>query len=343
MDLVERLRAWSYQRQRLGDPAATPREALRSVVGVYSAHPTAPLALAARTRRMTADDFRALDRKKQALRIPAMRLSIFLVPKSSTAKIFTALRPPLDFILNRLTHDEALIRDYEKIAKRILAAAPEPRTAQELQEPADVGKNLSLMLRSLRYEGRLLAVGAEGLRSDALRYVATSKWVPRDLDGGDEEKALAWLAGEYLQAFGPTRVADFAWWTGVKRPAAATAFEAHKTVEVYDGLLLPAAQQKAFEAVKRPKGKVDLLPKWDSYTMGLAPDGRQRFVHPDVQKKAYTPAGDGNPVVLVDGQVAGTWNLTVKDGASVDLFDSLGPSARRRLDKRLEEVAALLG
>jgi hypothetical protein len=105
-----------------------------------------------------------------------MRLSIFLVPKSSAAKIFTALRPPLDFILNRLTHDEALIRDYEKIAKRILAAAPAPRTAQELQEPADVGKNLSLMLRSLRYEGRLLAVGSEGLRSDALRYVATSKW-----------------------------------------------------------------------------------------------------------------------------------------------------------------------
>jgi hypothetical protein len=50
----------------------------------------------------------------------------------------------------------------------------------------------------------------------------------------------------------------------------------------------PAAQQKVFEAVKCPKGSVDLLPKWDSYTMGLAPDGRQRFVHPEVQKKAYT-------------------------------------------------------
>ncbi len=166
--------------------------------------------------------------------------------------------------------------------------------------------------------------------------------MPKDLDAGDEEKALAWLAGEYLNAFGPIRVTDFAWWAGVKKPAAAAALEGHKTVDLGEGLLLPAAQQKAFEAVKRPKGTLDLLPKWDSYTMGLMPDGRQRFVHPDVQKQAYSPAGDGNPVVLVDGQVAGTWKLTVKDGASVDLFDSLGPTARRRLDQRLEEVAALL-
>jgi hypothetical protein len=72
---------------------------------------------------MTPDDFRALDGRKQALRIPAMRLSIFLVPKASAPRIFTALRPPLDFILKRLTRDKALIRDYEKIAKRILAAA----------------------------------------------------------------------------------------------------------------------------------------------------------------------------------------------------------------------------
>lgn len=47
--------------------------------------------------------------------------------------------------------------------------------------------------------------------------------------------------------------------------------------------------------------------------------------------------------MLVDGQVAGTWSLTVKDGASLDLFDSLGPAARKRLDECLEEVAVLLG
>lgn len=292
---------------------------------------------------MTTDDFRALDRRKQALRVPAMRLSIFLVPKASAPRIFTALRPPPDFILKRLTRDKTLIRDYEQIAKRIVAAAGKPRTAQELQDHAGVGKNLSLMLRSLRHEGRLLAVGSESLRSDALRYVATSRWVPKGLDAGDQEKALAWLAGEYLKAFGPIRVGDFAWWTGLKKSAATAALEGHKTVNVGDGLLLPAAQRKKFEAVKRPKGTLHLLPKWDSYIIGLAPDGRERFVHPDVQNKAYTPAGDGNPVVLVDGQVAGTWSLTVKDGASLDLFDSLGPAARKRLDERLEEVAVLLG
>ncbi|MGZ4590002.1 MAG: hypothetical protein ACXV2I_04330, partial [Actinomycetes bacterium] len=65
MDLTGRLRAWTHHRQRLGASAAvTPGEALRAVVGVYSAHPTAPLALAARARRMSAAAFRALESER---------------------------------------------------------------------------------------------------------------------------------------------------------------------------------------------------------------------------------------------------------------------------------------
>lgn len=47
---------------------------------------------------------------------------------------------------------------------------------------------------------------------------------------------------------------------------------------------------------------VDVLPKWNRYTVGYATDGRERLAHPDVQGRAYTSAGDGLVgVVLVDG------------------------------------------
>jgi hypothetical protein len=62
----------------------------------------------------------------------------------------------------------------------------------------------------------------------------------------------------------------------------------------------------------------------------------------------YTPigtglAGDGNPVVLVDGEVVGLWTYTLKDGAHVDPFDTLGPRIRRKVDEKLDAVVALLG
>jgi hypothetical protein len=44
----EKARWWSYHRQRLGQRASDAEQALRSVVGVYSSHPTAPLSLHAR-------------------------------------------------------------------------------------------------------------------------------------------------------------------------------------------------------------------------------------------------------------------------------------------------------
>jgi hypothetical protein len=60
---------------------------------------------------------------------------------------------------------------------------------------------------------------------------------------------------------------------------------------------------------------IDVLPKWDSYTMGYAPDGRQRFIDDRYLKQAYTSAtgspgataGDGLPLVLVGGRAVASW------------------------------------
>jgi hypothetical protein len=51
----EKARWWSYHRQRLGQRASDAEQALRSVVGVYSSHPTAPLSLHARVYNEAGD------------------------------------------------------------------------------------------------------------------------------------------------------------------------------------------------------------------------------------------------------------------------------------------------
>ncbi len=348
MDLTERAGAWSYHRQGLGRTGGSLRKALAAVVAVYATHPTAPLALRARCPAFTPPRYRRLDADRTALRIPAMRGSVFLVPRETAATIFTAVRPVSSRSIRTLKRYGFAEREYAKMGRRIIAAASEPATSKSLESPAGVeGQRLGALLRCLRYEGRLLALPHEGLNSGAHRYVSTEAWIPDDFDTGDPETALAWLAGAYLRGYGPARVEDFAWWAGIGKRAAAKALATLPTVDVGDGLLLPRREEAAFGKVKAPRGTVDLLPKWDAYTMGHAPDGRRRFVHPDVQERVYTPLGvglpgDGNPVVLVDGRAVATWTFSLKDGAAVQPFERLTVKVRRTVDERLTEIADLL-
>lgn len=359
MDLTEQVRAWTHQRQRLGTSAtATPGEALRAVVGVYSAHPTAPLALSARTRGMTAAAFRRLESERTALRVPAMRGSMFLVPRVHAARLFL---PRVDIeaqVGKRLDRWALSADDYARLKSAMLDAAAEPATSAAIGRVAGIsGPVLATLLRCLRHEGVVLPVGGGSLRAEQFRYAASESWAPDFAEAAAAAPvasddvvagALGWLAGEYLGAFGPARVADFAWWAGLRRRTAQTAIAALETADIGDGLLIRAADRAAFEAVVPLTDQVDLLPKWDSYTMGLAPDGRARFVHPDVQGRVYSTGGggtlhgDGFPVVLVDGQAVGLWRLTLKDGASIELFDSVGTRTRERIDERLAEHVALL-
>lgn len=346
--MIEQLRSWSHLRQRLREPAEDPEQALHSVVAVYATHPTAPLALWARTRSFSPTAYRRFDRARKGLRIPGMRGTIFLVPRRDAARIFTAVRPPIARVLRALKRHQFTMREYERLSKLVLVAAKKPVLSTDLEKSVGIaGPPLGTVLRCLRYEGRALALAGDSLNSSAHRYVAAAAWAPEGLDAGDPAKALVWLAGEYLRAYGPARVEDFMWWAGVTKTAAANALTPHKTVNVGGGLLLLARDEAAFGRVRLVRGTVDLLPKWDPYTMGHAPDGRQRFVHPDVQPRVYTPIGvglpgDGNPVVLVDGEAVATWTFTLKDGSAVQPFDTLGPTIRRKVEEKFEVIVQLL-
>ena len=277
-----------------------------------------------------------------------MRGTVFLVPRDSAARVFTACKPPRSRIVRALKRHDFSLDDYAALAAKILRAAIEPVDKEALEPVVGLkGMQLSTVVNCLRYEGRLLSLAGKSLTLGRLRFAATSAWVPEGLDAGDPADALAWLAGEYLRGYGPARVEDFAWWAGVTKRASRQAMERHDTVDVGGGLLLHRNDEAAFARAKPVKNTVDLLPKWDAYTMGYAPDGRERFVHADNHAAVYTPIGpglpgDGNPIVLVDGQATATWTFTVKDGPAVQPFDTLGPRIRQRVDEKLEQIGDLL-
>ena len=326
---VEPLRAFTYERQRLGRAAPNGAAALRDVIGVYSAHPSAPLSLHARAAKFDGAAFRRLD----ALRLPAMRQSIHLLPRKTAHLAFRATPAPAADRAKRMRHFKVSDKRYEELRKKLLKAAAEPLTQDELREAAGAeagAKEIKGVSAQMTRDGELVRVAAgKGLRSNELRYQAA------EIADADADEALAWLAGEYLRAFGPARVKDFTWWAGVTATRAKAALAQHETEEL-DGYLIRARDRRAFAAAKPARG-VDLIPKWDCFQMGYAPDGRDRFAHPDVVKCCYDFRGDGRPVILVDGQAAGTW-----EKGEVDLFDTVPKKVRAAIDERLAEVNAFL-
>jgi hypothetical protein len=335
--LDERLRGWTWRRQRLGRDAGDAEEALRAVLAVYSSHPSGPLSLFARAREFDADAFRALDRER-ALRLPGR--SVFLMPKDSAHLVFRSVLPEKrrDYVLKYFGLTEA---QYEERKRKVVAAArKKPVTAKDLRSVTGVEKESQLISLMAR-DGVIRRVGADSLRSNQLRYVTAR------IRKADPDEALAWVAGEYLRIFGPARLEDFAWWTSASPKRARAALATVKTAEVGDGLLIRAEDAKAFEKAEPvPDGAVDVIPKWDSLTMGYEMSGRSRFVDAKQLDRAYDFRGDGLGLVLLEGRAIGAWTSRFKGKRMEVTPDWFRKPPRKVLDPvrdRFGEIAKLLG
>ena len=256
-----------------------------------------------------------MEQRRQVVRLPAMRQSAFLLPTDTAERVFAATRVPLEKHAGRLRFSGLTFDAYARLTPRVVECLTTPSTPAELRRCFPTQDDVYMVARVLAREGKVLRVG-NSLRTDQLKYVATEAWLGRPLDDDDPHEALSWLASEYLRAFGPARAADFAWWAGTTRRAASAALAQLHTIE-RDGLLVLDEDHDAFDHVQPVDPEaVDVLPKWDSYTMAYAPDGRQRLVDDRFLSRAYTSvagspgatAGDGLPLVLRSGCAVASWS-----------------------------------
>jgi hypothetical protein len=316
--MINKLRAWTYRRLQLGQATDGPTSALHNVIAVYSSHPTAPLSLLSRSKAFEAAEFSAMEQRREAVRIPAMRNSIFLVPTATAAHLYAATRQPVEKFERNIRYAGLDWDAYARIKEQVLELAHEPMTTKELQAAIKTDGQLMIAVRLMCREGLMLRIGSgSSLRSDSLLYVATEAWLNHRLDEEDSEKALQWLAQQYLHSYGPARIADFAWWSGVTRRRATAALNTIDTIDIGGGLLLPTEQESDFAHVEPiDPTAIDLLPKWDAYTMAYAPDGRQRLLDDAHLSLAYTNAstegkgatsGDGQPLLLRGGRAEAVW------------------------------------
>lgn len=149
-------------------------------------------------------------------------------------------------------------------------------------------------------------------RSDGNKqtYALLEEWVPKTRPLLREE-ALAKLAHTYFSSHGPATLSDFVWWSGLTVTDARQGLEGARS-GLQSSTLAGNTYwfDPALGKVKATHPSVFLLPAFDEYIISYK--DRSAVLTEDHHKKAVSQNGIFWPVIIVQGQVAGTWKRSVE-------------------------------
>ena len=364
-------------RQGLLEPlGGSPGEAVRRIGSLQAQHPEwPPVALAARAKtRRTADLATALN-DRTVVRSSLMRLTIHVVHADDLWPMFLVSRPlrmnqwrillkadPIDSPLGkrmRAAHEVAIsaLRERPRTSlelDRLMAAEVGPQ-ATATTRPAWRQPESQIVVRAawrhLSAFVPLVHVPWEGEGYGRSQYRLASDWLGTDSDGIDEAKARVHVARRYFAAFGPASIEDLVAYVGrgkggigIWRDAAATLGDELIQLRGDEGRAL-------FDVADGPRPGGDapapprLLARWDSLLLSHARKQRQRIIGDEHRSAVFTKNADVLPTFLLDGFVAGTWDLgRADDSVSITLrpFGRLSRPDSTALLAETERVLALV-
>lgn len=195
---------------------------------------------------------------------------------------------------------------------------------------------LSFYLMDAEVEGLICSGGREGKQ---FTYALLEERAPSG-DDLDASSAVAELAARYFHSRGPATVYDFAWWSGLTISQAQRGLEAiRRTLD--HAVVRGQAYWFPRDGVADMRPSVRLLPAYDEYTVAYR--DRADVLAPEAGEA--TGNGIFRPVLVVNGQVAGTWKRVETRGAvslEVAPLARLGVGAQKLLKaevRRFEEYA----
>jgi len=305
-------------------------------------HSMAQWALGVRLPDITAEAVRAALHRGGILRTHVLRPTWHLVAAEDIHWLLALtaphIRPLLASHQRELELTEAAFSQSRRVMEDALAGGRH-LTRQELiaefgkaNLSADEGRATLLLMRA-ELDGFVCSGAARGNKQTyalLAERVPTAEALPR-------EEALARLARRYFASHGPATGQDFAWWSGL--PAA----DARKGVaglgpefvsHAVDGKTYWWAGSLAGPEAGGGGERAFLLPAFDEFLISYK--DRSASLAAGSRARVITVNGTFRPVVVLDGQVAGTWKRTVKRGTiglETALFGPVSPSARERIER----------
>jgi hypothetical protein len=163
------------------------------------------------------------------------------------------------------------------------------------------------ILQRLAHDGFICFGAREGKQQT---FALLDEWAPKAKRMSRDE-SLAEIAKRYFTSHGPATLQDFAWWSGLTKADASAGLEMAKrslAQETVNGQTYWLASSTP--ATKDSSPPAYLLPAFDEYT--VAYKDRSAALDPAYTKQANSRNGILSPVIVVDGQVVGTWKRTLK-------------------------------
>jgi hypothetical protein len=180
-------------------------------------------------------------------------------------------------------------------------------------------------------------------RGKQFTYALLSERAPQARHLG-REHALAELAGRFFLSRGPATVHDFARWSGLTVADARAGLETvrgqlhHEQVDgrsYWRAPTTPAVHDHAPAAI--------LLSIYDEYISGYK--DRSAMVEPSYGARLQALGNALTAIVVVNGQVVGTWKRTLKKDAIVietDIFATLTNAEGQAVAKAIDQYATFL-
>jgi hypothetical protein len=146
-------------------------------------------------------------------------------------------------------------------------------------------------------------------------FVLLDEWAPQ-AQSMPRDEALVELTGRYFTSHGPATLQDFTWWSGL------TTADARAGLELA-GMRLAQESfgdqtywfSEAASISEEPSPSAHLLPAFDEYLVGYK--DRSAVLQPKFVKQTNAGGGMLSPIVVIDGQVLGTWKRTLKKAAVI--------------------------
>jgi hypothetical protein len=304
-------------------------QAARDLVGLHATVAANPyLHLFVRLPGFTrpALDHELYERRSLA-RVRCMRGTLFLLPLDLLPIAWSATRElALGPSTKYLAAQGFTLRSFERWATRVDAALV-GRAMSAAQLRAELGARrevaLAALLNQMCDEGRLLRDRpVAGWRDAHSTYVRLAEALPQvNLDRHEPGQASTLLVERYVARYGPVTLDDIAWWTGLGKQRCRAALHAlgteltavHLREWAGEHWVLRADVDRLRQATRPRPTQVSLLAALDPYTVGFR--RRTRLLDPDRQHFVYDRGGNATSVVLVDGRVAGVWDVLIADGA----------------------------
>ncbi|MEK3983733.1 winged helix DNA-binding domain-containing protein [Paenibacillus sp. FSL K6-3166] len=175
--------------------------------------------------------------------------------------------------------------------------------------------------------------------------VLLEEWVP-DCRELSYEKSLQELALRYFTARGWATVQDFAWWAGITLTDARRGLETVKndlqSADINGSEYWMSTDQLA--RADEDSSGVYLLPGYDEYILGYK--DRSAVLEPE-KAPLIVPGNNGVflPMIVVGGQVMGTWKRTIKKKGIEMVIHPFGElrKAEEAVFKAAEKYAAFIG